>query len=126
MLSIIIQYSVLSIVMILLLHYLYNFFKDTLTIPKVKDLIHHPSKQYEKLFESIQKGDYEPSSSSSTLHTATENNKEDMKNELKNYLNELNNKHNGNSSSSGEFNNNQHNTTTTYTSLDSLPSYSSF
>jgi len=125
MLSIIIQYSVLSIVMILLLHYLYNFFKDTLTIPKVKDLIHHPSKQYEKLFESIQKGDYEPSSSSSTLHTATENNKEDMKNELKNYLNELNNKNNGNSSS-GEFNNNQHNTTTTYTSLDSLPSYSSF
>ena len=125
MLSIIIQYSVLSIVMILLLHYLYNFFKDTLTIPKVKDLIHHPSKQYEKLFESIQKGDYEPSSSSSSLHTATENNKEDMKNELKNYLNELNNKHNGNSSS-GEFNNNQHNTTTTYTSLDSLPSYSSF
>jgi len=123
MLSNIIQYSVLSIVMILLLHYLYNFFKDTLTIPKVKDLIHHPSKQYEKLFESIQKGDYEPSSSS--LHTATENNKEDMKNELKNYLNELNNKHNGNSSS-GEFNNNQHNTTTTYTSLDSLPSYSSF
>lgn len=109
----------------MLLHYLYNFFKDTLTIPKVKDLIHHPSKQYEKLFESIQKGDYEPSSSSSTLHTATENNKEDMKNELKNYLNELNNKHNGNSSS-GEFNNNQHNTTTTYTSLDSLPSYSSF
>lgn len=125
MLSIIIQYSVLSVVMILLLHYLYNFFKDTLTIPKVKDLIHHPSKQYEKLFESIQKGDYEPSSSSSTLHTATENNKEDMKNELKNYLNELNNKNNGNSSS-GEFNNNQHNTTTTYTSLDSLPSYSSF
>ena len=125
MLSIIIQYSVLSIVMILLLHYLYNFFKDTLTIPKVKDLIHHPSKQYEKLFESIQKGDYEPNSSSSSLHTSTENNKEDMKNELKNYLNELNNKNNGNSSS-GEFNNNQHNTTTTYTSLDSLPSYSSF
>ena len=125
MLSIIIQYSVLSIVMILLLHYLYNFFKDTLTIPKVKDLIHHPSKQYEKLFESIQKGDYEPNSSSSSLHTATENNKEDMKNELKNYLNEFNNKNNGNSSS-GEFNNNQHNTTTTYTSLDSLPSYSSF
>ena len=125
MLSIIIQYSVLSIVMILLLHYLYNFFKDTLTIPKVKDLIHHPSKQYEKLFESIQKGDYEPNSSSSSLHTSTENNKEDMKNELKNYLNELNNKNNGNSSS-GEFNNNQRNTTTTYTSLDSLPSYSSF
>lgn len=124
MLSIIIQYSVLSIVMILLLHYLYNFFKDTLTIPKVKDLIHHPSKQYEKLFESIQKGDYEPNSSSSSLHTSTENNKEDMKNELKNYLNELNNKNNGNSGDSSF--NNQHNTTTTYTSLDSLPSYSSF
>lgn len=124
MLSIIIQYSVLSIVMILLLHYLYNFFKDTLTIPKVKDLIHHPSKQYEKLFESIQKGDYEPNSSSSSLHTATENNKEDMKNELKNYLNELNNKNNGNSGDNSF--NNQHNTKTTYTSLDSLPSYSSF
>jgi len=51
MLSIIIQYSVISVVMILLLHYLYNFFKDTLTVPKVKDLIHHPGKQYEKIFE---------------------------------------------------------------------------
>jgi len=118
MLSIIIQYSVISVVMILLLHYLYNFFKDTLTVPKVKDLIHHPGKQYEKIFESIQKN----GEGKMKMGKKGITNKEDMKNELKNYLNELNNKN------SSEKNDVEPSgvSSSSYTSINALPSYDSF
>ena len=39
MLSWIIQMSVISLVLIILIHYLFTFFKTNLTIPKVKDLV---------------------------------------------------------------------------------------
>lgn len=119
MLSIIIQYSVISVVMILLLHYLYNFFKDTLTVPKVKDLIHHPGKQYEKIFESIQKN----GEGKMKMGKKSITNKEDMKNELKNYLNELNNK---NSSEKNEVVEPSGVSSSSYTSINALPSYDSF
>ena len=120
MLSIIIQYSVISVVMILLLHYLYNFFKDTLTVPKVKDLIHHPGKQYEKIFESIQKNG--EGKMKMRIGKKSDSNKEDMKNELKNYLNELNNKN------SSEQNDVEPSgvSSSSYTSINALPNYDSF
>lgn len=50
----IIKVSVLSLVFIFLLHYLYSFFISTLTIPKVKDLVTLPQKKYNEMFDSLQ------------------------------------------------------------------------
>ena len=73
----IVKWTVISLILIILLHNLYLFFKKTLTIPKTKDLVNRPTEQYKKIYTSL-------------------NNKgkknENMKNELKTYLKELSSK----------------------------------
>jgi hypothetical protein len=55
MLSWIIQITIISIILIFLVHYLFNFFKETLTVPKIKDLVNVPSKKYENMYNIISK-----------------------------------------------------------------------
>jgi predicted PurR-regulated permease PerM len=50
----IVKVSILSLVFIFLLHYLYSFFISTLTVPKVKDLVTLPQKKYNEMFDSLQ------------------------------------------------------------------------
>jgi hypothetical protein len=50
----IIKVSILSLIFIFLLHYLYSFFISTLTVPKVKDLVTLPQKKYNEMFDSLQ------------------------------------------------------------------------
>ena len=73
----IIQQTIISIVLIISVHYIYIFFKTNLTIPKTKDLVNRPTEQYKKIYKSLNK--------------SKENNKE-MKNELKDYLKTLTSK----------------------------------
>lgn len=47
------QVTVISLCFIAVVHYLYIFFKTTLTVPKVKDLVNRPQQQYEELFKGI-------------------------------------------------------------------------
>ena len=47
---------VLSLLLIIIINYLYIFLKNNLTQPKIKDLIHHPKKEYEDILEIINKG----------------------------------------------------------------------
>ena len=54
MLSWIIQITIISIILIFLVHYLINFFKSTLTVPKIKDLVNAPIQKYEKMYNIIQ------------------------------------------------------------------------
>ena len=89
MISWIFQMSVISLVLIILVHYLFTFFKTNLTIPKVKDFVNKPQEQYEMLFNTIK-------SSSMVKNNETGNDSRiigntDMKTELKNYLKELSN-----------------------------------
>ena len=49
MLSWIIQITIISIILIFLVHHLIEFFKSTLTVPKIKDLVNTPTEQYEKM-----------------------------------------------------------------------------
>jgi len=70
----IIQQTIISVVLIISVHYIYIFFKNNLTIPKTKDLVNKPREQYKKIYNSLKKG--------------KEDSKE-MKNELKNYLKTL-------------------------------------
>jgi len=70
MLSWIIQISLVSIIFIFLVHHLIGFFKSTLTVPKIKDLVNSPSQKYQGMFDTISKGNqfttnYIPNSNSS-------------------------------------------------------------
>jgi len=49
----IIQISILSFIFIFLVHHLLNYFTNSLTIPKVKDMIDFPNKKYDKMFSVI-------------------------------------------------------------------------
>jgi hypothetical protein len=53
MLSWIIQISIISIIFIFLVHHLISFFKTTLTVPKIKDLVNSPIKKYQGIFDTI-------------------------------------------------------------------------
>ena len=55
MLSWILQITIISIVLIFLVHYLINFFKSTLTVPKIKDLVNSPTQKYENMYNIISK-----------------------------------------------------------------------
>jgi hypothetical protein len=84
MLPWIIQMTIISLILIILVHYLFTFFKTNLTIPKVKDLVNKPQKQYETLFDTMKESNIKPQYSKET--------NENMKDELKNYLKELSSK----------------------------------
>lgn len=95
MLSWIFQMSVISLILIILLHYLFTFFKTNLTIPKVKDLVNKPQEQYDMLFNTIKNNSTRQTNKHDNGKQSNDgnniNNNADMKNELKNYLKELSN-----------------------------------
>ena len=98
MLSWIIQITIISIVLIFLVHYLFNFFKETLTVPKIKDLVNVPNKKYENMFNIISKNndnnvsqnytdiDLLPTQPDSQDESKWNDSNDSMKNELKSFL----------------------------------------
>ena len=80
----IVQWTIISLILIILVHHLYFFLKDTLTVPKVKDLVHQPSKSYREIENTIvNKPDKNDNIKS------VEIDKTEMKNELKQFFNDL-------------------------------------
>ena len=151
MLSWILQITIISIVLIFLVHYLFNFFKSTLTVPKIKDLVNSPTQKYESMFNIISKNnskthnnkDYNDNNNDNNDNNYNDNNfndnnneneytltdllptqqtKTDMKNELKNFLKKQMNPATDVKSS------NNINNTTSISALDSMMSnsYSEF
>jgi hypothetical protein len=87
MLSWIIQITVISIVLIFLVHHLINFFKSTLTVPKIKDLVNTPTQKYENMYNIIKQNSNTSSNDDYTLIDLLPKKEETtMKNELKNFL----------------------------------------
>lgn len=70
------KWIIIYLVLIFLIHYLYSFFKNMLTVPKIKDLVNKPINQYNEII------------SSNTLEKK-ENEKQIMENELQNFLKDL-------------------------------------
>lgn len=62
---------ILSLLLISIIHYLYIFLKNNLTQPKIKDLIHHPKKEYEDILELINTGKKEPQHSNTDSSSTT-------------------------------------------------------
>tara|TARA_B110000858_G_C17754549_1_gene451398 strand:+ start:1168 stop:1509 length:342 start_codon:yes stop_codon:yes gene_type:complete len=70
----VLQTTIISIILIFMIHYIYLFLKENLTTPKIRDLVNKPTEQYNKIYKDLQ--------SSSEVTT-------DMKGELQNYLKSL-------------------------------------
>ena len=98
----IIQVTALSLCLIAVMHYLYVFFKTTLTVPKVKDLVNRPQKQYDALFKGVSLMSQNRSDQNSSGETTSismlpplqpqTQNTSSMKDELKQFLKNLNRK----------------------------------
>lgn len=104
--------SIISITFIFLIHHLLSFFKSTLTVPKIKDLVNSPNQKYQHIYDTINHKPHKKSNKSdsnfefnddsnskfntdsSTISNNTENT--NMKNELKSFLKNQMNKTNDN------------------------------
>ncbi len=80
----IIKTAILSFTFIFLFHNLYLFFKDNLTVPKVKDLVATTDEKYNDIL-SVINNDEDKSVSKLTDNINTD----EMKNELKDYIKNL-------------------------------------
>lgn len=69
MLSLVLQITIASIIFICIAHYLINFFKDNLTVPKVKDLVNAPNRKYETMYDIIQQNKSSMENISTSIHS---------------------------------------------------------
>jgi signal transduction histidine kinase len=74
------KWSILSFILIFLIHYLYTFLINMLTVPKIRDLINKPQQQYNELLKNNYK---------TNLDNNDNDNNEEMCSELKKYVEEL-------------------------------------
>jgi len=87
MLTWVIQITMISLVLIFLVHHLINFFKSTLTVPKIKDLVNTPIQKYENIYNIINPlRDSPPENTEYNLIDLIPKKEETMKSELKNFL----------------------------------------
>jgi hypothetical protein len=111
----IIKVTMISLLLIFLLHYLYSFFKTTLTSPKLKDLVNKPQEKYNTIYNSLKSaGDggvqnLGEDSNNPNSNSMSISNPPSMKDELKKYLKELNVSSNNSSNSSNSRNNSNSN-----------------
>jgi len=80
----IIKTSLFSLLFIALIHHLFIFFKNMLTVPKIKDLVNSPTERYNEILDTLQKTSLSLSSSSSSL---PKNNVNNLNNENQNKFN---------------------------------------
>ena len=96
MLTWIIKTSIMSIIFIFLVHHLISFFKSTLTVPKIKDLVNSPNQKYQNIYDTLKNMEYTnyENNSSSSSYTSIDLLPVDsgitptnsMKDELKSFL----------------------------------------
>lgn len=96
----IIQTTVLSLLIIFLIHYLFNYFKTTLTVPKIKNIVNSQTQKYENMYNIISKEETDTNTNmNKNIDTNTDTNTdtnidtsinnldtENMKDELKNFI----------------------------------------
>lgn len=88
----IMQWVIISLILIMLVHHLFSFFKNTLTVPKVKDLVNQPSHLYKEIEQTLMSVENNDNNNTIKLSSSNTNNNLDikeMKNELKIFFNEL-------------------------------------
>jgi hypothetical protein len=96
-----VKITIISIVLVILVHHLINFFKSTLTVPKIKDLVNKPSQKYENMYNIINNSNNNSNNNNNNSNDSNNKNQENdytlidllptkeennMKDELKNFL----------------------------------------
>ena len=76
----IVKNILLSVIVILLLHYIYNYLKNNLSTPKVKDLVDKPKIRYNQIIEVIKNSEME------NIKNDLKEDEEEMKDELEKYM----------------------------------------
>lgn len=90
----IIKTSLFSLLFIALIHHLFIFFKNMLTVPKIKDLINSPTERYNEMLDTLQKTS-SLNQNQNQLNSIGENNinkinnEDNMNSELTNFLQDL-------------------------------------
>ena len=89
----ILQTTIISVLLIFLVHHLILFFKSMLTVPKIKDLVNNPKQKYEDIYNTIknQNGLHNETILNTNEYTMIDllpkkETNDDMKNELKDFL----------------------------------------
>ena len=84
----VLQWIIISLVLIALIHYLYYFFKNTLTVPKIRDLVNKPTESYNEIMSTIHnnKGNHNINHHNNNVKNDDD---DSMQDELKSFLNEL-------------------------------------
>ncbi len=104
----IIKTSLFSLLFIALIHHLFIFFKNMLTVPKIKDLVNSPTERYNEILDTLQKTslinqNQNQNQNQNYLNNNGENkinNQDNMNSELINFLQDLKTSNPGNEQSS--------------------------
>jgi len=83
----VLQWIIISLVLIALIHYLYYFFKNTLTVPKIRDLVNKPTESYNEIMSTIHNNN--KGNINNNVNNVNNNDDDSMQDELKSFLNEL-------------------------------------
>ena len=87
----IIFWSITYLILILIIHNLYIYFKENLTTTKTKDYFNIPANEYEKINSLIENhNNSNNNNSNNNINTNNENTEDYMKNELNEFLGKLN------------------------------------
>jgi hypothetical protein len=80
---------ILSLVFIFLVHHLISFFKSTLTVPKIKDLVNIPREKYDTIYQTLSSSNnIDNKYNSNKYNSSMKEEMTSMKSDLKNYLKE--------------------------------------
>jgi predicted PurR-regulated permease PerM len=77
------KWILISLTLIFLVHHLYMFLLNTLTVPKIKDLVNKPNQQYKDIFDTL------GSAGAQVTSTPIKNNNDPVADELSSFLNDL-------------------------------------
>ena len=81
-----IKITIISIILIFLVHHLISFFTSTLTVPKIKDIMTSSSQKYELIYNIISKPDIKPPNTTRIDLLPNASSDDNMKIELKNFI----------------------------------------
>ena len=88
MLFSILKWTIISLTLIFLVHHLYLFLMNTLTVPKIRDLVNKPNEQYNDIYATLQKSGHAATVATAAVTQASVT-QASMTEELTQFLNDL-------------------------------------
>ena len=108
MIFFILKISILSFILIFVIHNILLYLQKTLTTPKLKDLVNNPNQQYKVIYETINNNNNNSNNSNNSNNNnnnsnnnSNNNTDNNIKSELDNYLNDVTNNLNNTNMSYG-------------------------